>query len=139
MSAPTFTPEQIAYLDKHYGKLVVHNEVKRIMDTGLMLTEEVDKQASEHPKTEVRQAMQPQEPEPATPDRHKEEELPFNPELCMWKRMEGKNYDVCRSGTNFALLVKWLDEHGGKATVKGRFMWLFTRKDLIGWMLETKL
>jgi len=51
MSAPpTFTPEQIAYMDKRYGKAAIHAEVKRILDTGLMFTEEADMQMSgEHP------------------------------------------------------------------------------------------
>lgn len=109
----SFTEDQI--------KKIVHLELKRIIDTGLMFTEEADTQA----KPQTPQA-QPK-PQPKT-------DLPFNPELCNWQKtasLKGE-YEACKEGPNFVLLKKYLDEHEGKATINGQFYWLFTNKDQIG-------
>ncbi len=97
---------------------IVRKEVRRIIDTGLFYTTEVDKQA--------------QQPQPQKPQANNE--LAFNPELCNWQQKEGTNgkYEGCKEGPNFNLLKDYLEKHDGKATINGLFYWLFTNKDQIG-------
>jgi hypothetical protein len=130
-SQPTLSPEQIAYIEKMISRISRETLVS-VLESGLIMTEKAMDQmngdapafkpASEHP------TAPPTQPKP-------ESALPFNPELCNWQLPEGKDYRMAKDGQNFKLLVDWLGEHNGKTTVNGKFMWLFTRKDAIGWKL----
>ena len=99
-------------LNEEQVKTWVRQEVRRVIDTGLFYTTEVDKQATQPNTTE----------------------LPFNPDLCVWEPKDGASgpYEGCKEGPNFTLLRNYLDEHQGKATINGLWYWLFTNKDQIG-------
>jgi hypothetical protein len=150
-SQPVLSPEQIAYLEKMIRR-GVREELDRIITTGFNCTEIADKEmsgaapaykpASEYYPTDVNAPVmlagvigkaENLKIPPVAQIEHNV--LPFNPELCNWQVPEGKDYRMAKDGQNFKLLVDWLGEHKDKANVNGKFMWLFTRKDAIGWKL----
>jgi hypothetical protein len=128
MSTPTFTEEQI----KRIARKEARAEIVRILETGMVCTAEADAQMNgEKPsfKNLSDKAV------PVKPEQLPKDELPFNPELCNWTPRKGDHgdYEACREGTNFTLLKVYLESHeGAKASVGGRFYWLFERRDQIG-------
>ncbi len=125
MSAQPFTPEQLTTIQK-LVRQGVREELDRIITAGFNCTAEADAQTSGAKPPGFKPASETQ-PQPT-------EELPFNPELCNWQPDTGPrgDYESCKDGANFGYLKKYLETHNGKATLEGRFYWLFTDGNRVG-------
>lgn len=121
MSQPVFSEKQI--------REFARDEVRRIIDAGLMYTFEADQQISGVKPAGFKTASEaPVKSEPKEP-------LNFNPNVCNWAPHEGAKgpYELSKDGTNFVFLKQYLGEQPNQsATINGVFYWLFKDGNAVG-------